>query len=97
MDTLIAKGEESRGVDDQRYCVVMLDEATYYTDAFPGAKRNDAESGKALNEYEGPRDMIKSVYSSTRVQERLSASGTRRCYARSSYSLPAHCGREDRT
>ena len=63
MDTLIAKEERSKGVDDQRYCVVMLDEATYYTDAFPGAKRNDAESSKALNEYEGPRDRIKSVYS----------------------------------
>ena len=62
-DTMVLKNEPSKGFDGSQYGITFMDEATGYTDDFPVASRSTEEAAKALNEFEGPTPVIKSIYS----------------------------------
>ena len=62
-DTLIARKQEARGIDDEGAAICFMDEATDFTDCFPTAGRNYVDAAQALNDFEGPDRVIKCIYS----------------------------------
>ena len=61
-DHMITKDIVSRGIDNERYCLIFYDDATRFTMAYPVGYRNEQESIKALRDFEGPVPVIRSIY-----------------------------------
>ena len=61
-DHMVTKDVNSQGIDAEKYCLTFYDDATRFTMAYPVGHRNAADSLEALRDFEGPTDVIKSIY-----------------------------------
>ena len=59
---MVTKDANSQGIDAEKYCLKIYDDATRFTMAYPVGHRNATDSLEALRDYEGPDPVIKSIY-----------------------------------